>query len=159
MTMRRPPLALLLGLLSACGGPPPTETFARRLITAVIDGDKVAYADCHVRKGDLTADGSATIVVEPGGRDPDDEWRAAVEDAFTTDRAKIDILRKQHGSIAFEGVLKTAEEERTPGRGIQSIQAIIQCKDIRYVVELGRSAESSRGRVLQGPPGMSIRKE
>ena len=158
MTIRRPPLALLLALLPACG-PPPTETFARRLITAVIDGDKVAYALCHVRKGDVTADGSATLVVEPGGRPPDDEWLADVEEAFLTDRAKIDVLRKQHGAVEFGGLLKTADEEQTPARRIMSIHAIVQCKDIRYVAELGRSVETSRGRVLQGPPGLSIRKE
>jgi hypothetical protein len=158
MTIRRPSLALLLALLSACG-PPPTETLARRLITAVIDGDKVAYADCYVQKGDMTADGSAALVVEPGGRAPDDEWLAEIQAAFTTDRAKIDLLRKQHGTVAFGGVLNAADAEQTPARQIRSIQAIVQCKDIRYVAELGRSAEASRGRVLQGPPGVSIRKE
>lgn len=158
MTMRRLPLALLLVPLAACA-PPPTETFARRLIMAVIEGDKLAYAGCYVQKGDMTADGSAAIAVEPGGEAPDDAWLAAIKSAFETDRVKIELLRKQHGAVAFGGVLKTADADQTPARLIPSIQAIVLCKDIRYVAELGPSVEASRGRVLQGPPGLSIRKE
>src|SRR5687767_9306665 len=106
MTIR--PLPLALALLSACG-PPPAETLARQLITAVIDGDKVAYARCHVQNGDRRADGSAALVVEPDGRPPDDAWLEEVQKAFATDRAKIDILRKQHGSVAFGSLLKAAD--------------------------------------------------
>jgi len=160
MMTRRFILALPVGLLAAFGGcSSGSLPFPHKLIQAVLDGNKENYLRCHVQKGDTTADGSSTLVVEPGGRAPDDAWVAEVGAAFEKDRAAIEGLRKERGSVAFAGIVKTAEEEKTPARRIWSTQVLLQCGDTKYIAELGRSVETSRGRVLAGPPGLSIKKQ
>jgi len=160
MMTRRLFLTLPLGLLTACGGcSSGNEAFPHKLIQAVLDGNKDNYVRCHVQKGDTTTDGSGRLAVEPGGRAPDDTWVAAVEAAFEKDRAAIEALRKERGSVAYAGVVKTSEVEQTPARRIWSTTVLLQCGDTKYVAELGRSVETSRGRVVAGPPGLSIKKQ
>ncbi len=160
MMTRRLFLALPIGLLAACGGSlSGNKAFPHKLIQALLDGNKDNYVRCHVQKGDMTTDGSSRLVVEPGGRVPDDTWVTDVEAAFEKDRATIEGLRKERGSVAYAGVVKTSEEEQTPARRIWSTHVLLKCGDTQYVAELGRSVQTSRGRVLAGPPGLSIKKQ